>query len=140
MDTKIEIHTPIERVWEILTDFDSYPDWNPFIRRIEGEVKEGTRLEIFLQPASKKGKTCRQKVNKVVPPTELLWIKRMIIPGLLTREHIFSLERLSQISTLLVHREHYFGILIPFLRQSLQKKTQQNFEMMNSALMKRAEH
>ena len=64
----------------------------------------------------------------------------MIIPGLLTGEHIFILERLSQISTLLIHRKHYFGILIPFYRQSLQKKIPQNFEMMNSALIKRAEH
>ena len=65
VDTKIEIHTPIERVWEILTDFDLYPDWNPIIRRIKGEMKEGTRLEIFLQPISKKERLTGQRLVRL---------------------------------------------------------------------------
>jgi len=32
--TDIEIDAPVERVWEVLTDFDRFPDWNPFIRKV----------------------------------------------------------------------------------------------------------
>ena len=35
--TMTEIEAPAERVWHILTDFARYPEWNPFIRCIEGE-------------------------------------------------------------------------------------------------------
>ena len=33
LHSEIEINAPVERVWEVLTDFASYPRWNPFIRR-----------------------------------------------------------------------------------------------------------
>ena len=36
LHSEIEIDASAERVWGILTDFASYPEWNPFIRRISG--------------------------------------------------------------------------------------------------------
>ena len=38
--SEIDIQAPAERVWQVLTDFASYPEWNPFIRRINGEPKD----------------------------------------------------------------------------------------------------
>ena len=34
-------------------DFDSYPDWNPFILEINGLAQEGNKLEVTLQPKGK---------------------------------------------------------------------------------------
>ncbi len=42
--TEIDIHSSSEKVWRILTDFSKYPEWNPFIDRISGELKEGSKL------------------------------------------------------------------------------------------------
>jgi uncharacterized protein YndB with AHSA1/START domain len=49
----IEIQASAERVWQLLTDFASFPQWNPFIRRASGEPKKGTKLEVYLQFARK---------------------------------------------------------------------------------------
>jgi uncharacterized protein YndB with AHSA1/START domain len=50
LHSQIEINASAERVWRLLTDFASYPQWNPFIRRISGELTTGERLEVRLEP------------------------------------------------------------------------------------------
>jgi len=42
--TDIEIEATPERVWSILLDFPSHPDWNPFVRSIKGVAQVGERL------------------------------------------------------------------------------------------------
>ena len=66
-----ELHTEIdasaERVWDILTDFTSYSQWNPFIRRISGELQVGERLEVRLEPPDSRGITLRPTVLRAEP-------------------------------------------------------------------------
>ena len=38
------IQSPPDVVWQILTGFRAYPDWNPFITRASGDIKVGQRL------------------------------------------------------------------------------------------------
>ena len=46
----IEIRAPIETVWRVLTDFDSYPEWNPHIRRVRGKPARARGSTIHTQP------------------------------------------------------------------------------------------
>ena len=39
--TEIEIAGSPARVWEVLTRFDEYPQWNAFIPHAAGELREG---------------------------------------------------------------------------------------------------
>lgn len=39
----IDIDASPRAVWEVLTDFAAYPDWNPFVDRSEGTPEVGTR-------------------------------------------------------------------------------------------------
>ena len=50
LSTQIEINAKAARVWAILTDFGRYAKWNHFITRAEGEVKEGSRLIVQIEP------------------------------------------------------------------------------------------
>ena len=58
----IVIDASPSRVWEISSDFDTYPEWNPFVRRI---ISVGERLEVDLQPPGGRGMIMR--------PTVLRW-------------------------------------------------------------------
>ena len=46
---KIDVEAPPDRVWEVLTDFPSYPQWNPFMFSVEGTAKAGAHLRIGMQ-------------------------------------------------------------------------------------------
>ena len=49
-DTEIQTDIWIERppadVWQNLTATDEYASWNPFIRRLRGELHPGSRIEV----------------------------------------------------------------------------------------------
>ncbi len=135
----IEIEAPAQKVWEILFDFDSYPEWNPFIRKIKGKVEEGQKIEAFLQPQGSKGMSFSPRIVKVEPYREFRWLGRFILPKLFDGEHIFELKELKSNKTLFVQREKFRGILVPMIMKNFGEKTQKGFEEMNKALKERAE-
>jgi uncharacterized membrane protein len=53
--TSIDIDAPAQRVWDLLLDWKAYPSWNPFLKSVEGEAKEGATIKIFAQPPGQSG-------------------------------------------------------------------------------------
>ena len=49
LQAEVEVQASAERVWEVLTDFAAYPQWNPFIVKASGEPVPGTRLELHMR-------------------------------------------------------------------------------------------
>lgn len=136
---EIEIQATKERVWQQLIDFDSYPQWNPFIRQVEGQAKVGAKLEAHIQPSGTRGMTFKPTILTAEPNRELRWLGRLIIPGLFDGEHVFTVESLGDTRVRFVQREIFTGILVPLLARSLDADTLRGFNEMNQALKSRAE-
>jgi hypothetical protein len=139
LHSQIEINASAERVWHLLTDFASYPQWNPFIRRISGEPTTGERLEVRLEPPESRGITIRPKVLSAEPNHQLRWLGHLFVPGLFDGEHSFVIQPLAEKRVRFVQREAFRGLLVPLLARSLDKSTLRGFEEMNQALKERAE-
>ena len=139
LHTEIEIQASDKRVWQLLTDFGSFPEWNPFIRQAKGEAKVGARLEVRIQPSGASGMTFKPVVLKVEPNRELRWIGRLLMPGLFDGEHIFTIETLDTNRVRFTQREVFTGLLVPLFARSLDKDTRRGFEEMNQALKSQAE-
>ena len=137
--SEIEIQASAECVWQVLSDFASYPEWNPFIRRISGQPKEGTRLRVYIEPPGTKGRTFRPKVLKAEAKRELRWLGRLLIPGFFNGDHIFTIEQIGSERVRFVQREIFSGLLVSFLLQGLDMKIRRGFEQMNQALKLQAE-
>jgi hypothetical protein len=140
LETKIEINTSAQLVWQILTDFDSYPEWNPFIRKINGEAKTGSRLQVAVQPPGSRAMTFKPLVIQAEPYRELRWLGRLLIPRLFDGEHRFVIESTGENKVLFTHAEIFKGLLVPMLWKSLDGNTRKGFQQMNQALKKRAEN
>ena len=139
LHSEIEIDASVERVWEILTDFDSYPKWNPFIRQISGELKVGDRLEVRLEPPDSRGITLRPKVLRAEPNRVIRWVGHLLVAGLFDGEHSLVTEPLEENRVRFVQHEAFKGVLVSLLSGSLDKNTLRGFEEMNEALKERAE-
>jgi hypothetical protein len=136
--TSIEIDATPERVWEILTDFDSYPDWNPFIRSARGKAEAGAKLENRLEPPGGRAMTFKPTVLVAEPARELRWLGRLLLTGVFDGEHIFRIEPLEGGRTRFVQAERFSGVLVPLFGKTLER-TRRGFEAMNEALKQRAE-
>ena len=137
--SEIEINASAERVWHILTDFPSFPQWNPFIRSASGELKPGEQLEVTIQPSGARSMTFHPTLLKTDLNCELRWLGRLRIPGLLDGEHIFTIKRLDADHVRFTQREIFTGLLVPLRGQRLDINTRRGFKEMNQALKKRAE-
>src|SRR5438046_9286228 len=89
--TETEIGGPVDRVWQVLTDFESFPDWNPFIRSVRGKAVEGSRLDVLLGASGTRPMRFRPKVLQVVPNRELRWLGRLVRRRLSDGQHLFQL-------------------------------------------------
>lgn len=134
----VEIEAPPARVWSVLTDTASFPGWNPFIRRLEGELTEGARLEVEIEPPGGRAMTFKPRVLAVEPERELRWLGHLLVPGLFDGEHRFAIEDLGGGGSRFTQSERFSGLLVRPLGGSL-AKTERGFEAMDRALKQRAE-
>src|ERR1051325_3394034 len=110
--TAIDIEATADAIWRVLTDFKSYPEWNPFLRRLVGEPKVGARLEVTAQPEGRKPMTFKPTVLVAEPGRELRWLGRVLMPGIFDGEHAFIIEPQAK-GCRLRHEETFTGLLGP---------------------------
>lgn len=139
ISTEIEVEASPERVWEELSDFDSYHEWNPFIPSAKGRAVEGEEIEVRIQPPNSDGMTFRPEVLAAENGRELRWLGRLLAPGIFDGEHYFLIERVAGGGTRITQGEEFNGVLVPFLWKSLDTDTRRGFEEMNLALKQRVE-
>lgn len=138
IEVQIEIDASAERVWSLLIDLASYPQWNPFIRSIEGRLSEGQLLNVFIQPPGSRGMHFRPTVLTVELNHELRWKGKLLLPGLFDGEHYFKMKNTPR-GVVFRQGEVFSGALVPLFRSSLDGATKQGFIAMNKALKERAE-
>jgi hypothetical protein len=135
---QVDIEAPREAVWKVLMDFDSYPSWNPFIRRVEGRAEVGSKLTARLEPPTGRGMTFRPTVTTLRPGEAFGWLGRLGLPGVFDGAHRFDLEALDGSRTRFLQSERFDGILAGLLQRSIRDRTLAGFEEMNRALAQRA--
>ena len=136
--TSVDVDAPVETVWTVLTDFDDFPEWNPFMR-IAGRPSEGARLSVELRPPGKRATTFRPTVTHVDHGRELRWLGHLFVPGLYDGEHRFRLEDLGDGRTRFTQSETFGGLLVRPVDRLFGDATRRGFESMNEALKARAE-
>ena len=134
-----EVDARAKRVWDILTDFRAYPDWNPFVVEIAGIPRVGGRLSVRIAPPGGRGRTFGPTVLAADPHRELRWLGRLILPRLLDGEHVFTIAPLAAGRVRFSQRETFRGVLVPLVPETVWDGIRRGFEAMNAALKGRAE-
>jgi hypothetical protein len=100
IENSIFIAAPPSKVWAIMTDFASYPQWNTFITSIvfpgvpQSEVTVGTSSIITVAPTAPGGKPAEYHNTMLVfsPGREMRWWGTMVHAAIFRAEHWCQLE------------------------------------------------
>lgn len=139
ISTEIEIATPASQVWKDLTQGAAYPDWNPFIKHLSGDLEVGKHLNVTIQTDGNSPMDFTPELLVVDKDREFRWVGHLGFKGIFDGEHYFKLKETAQGTTLLRHGENFTGILAYPLLALIRKDTENGFKVMNDALKARAE-
>ncbi len=137
--SEVTITATPERVWSILTRFEDYANWNPFIKAISGTPVVGGNISAQIQPPNGKAMQFTPRVLQFTENKELRWIGKVMVPFVFDGEHTFSIIDNGNGTVTFKQYEHFRGILVPFFKKMLEVDTKAGFEMMNAKLKELAE-
>jgi len=138
LHTEIDIDATPEVVWQVLTDLDRYSDWNPFITSSVGKPELGNKLVNRMAPPGGMAITFKPQVTVVEDGKSFEWLGKIGFSGVFDGRHRFDVEA-SPTGTKFIQSESLDGMLVRFMRKSLDTTTKSGFEAMNVALKARAE-
>ena len=140
--TEIEINASPSRVWQVLTDFEKYPIWNPFIKKISGIPARNEKLEVHMPDPRGGMMVFTPDVLVAERERELRWLGRSE-GNAFNGEHRFRIDSIeNNNNNNKVHftqSEKFTGSIAASLEGWLDTVVKQNFEGMNRALKQRAE-
>ncbi|MBN2616315.1 MAG: SRPBCC domain-containing protein [Bacteroidales bacterium] len=140
INTEIIIRTTPEEVWNILTDFQNYPKWNPFIHSLTGDVAVRNRIKVLLVPPGSKGMTFKPVVLVYEPNKEFRWLGHLLLPGLFDGAHRFEIIDNGDDTVTFRQSEQFSGLLVSWFMKTQSENTKKGFEALNQKIKERAEN
>ena len=118
---EIDIEAPPQVVWDVLTRFENWPNWNPDVKSMSfpGSLTPGTEFRWKAGPG-----TIVSTLDRIEPPRYISWRGRTLT---ISAYHEWWLEPRNG-GTHVRTEESFSGLLARLLRRSLQKTLDKTFE------------
>lgn len=125
-------------MWQLLTDFARYADWNPYLVRVEGAASSGTILTVsaVMQPGQP---LLVQSVDLVaIAPMAMHWRGGLPDRSRFVGDHHFVVSAAKE-GARFDHYEDFGGTMAPAILAEHAVLIRANFERFNAALKAAAE-
>lgn len=139
--TKFEIKKEVvidasrDRVWEAVTNFEEYDQWNTQLQFLGGEVKPRGKLHLKLDIEGTEPYEFKPSISHWDENNRLAWLAITGIRGIFDGEHFFELEKHDENQTKLINREVYSGVLSLIIKNlPMMREAPKGFDKMNQEL------
>ena len=136
INTSIDIAEEPAAIWQVLTDFSSYEDWNPMLRNVQTKLKQDAPVRFEVLREGARFLKLSARITVLSEARELVW--RGGSAAFVSGEHYFRIEPMSEGHCRLHHGEHFAGVILPLLKGPLKNASEQ-YRAMNDALKRRVE-
>ncbi|MYA32676.1 MAG: SRPBCC domain-containing protein [Gemmatimonadales bacterium] len=110
----VDIDAPIERVWDILTDFERYGEWNPFTPSVTTNFEIGSPVELYVRMGHWRLKQV-ERIEVVEPPHVIAWSTTMGHRFLISALREQRLEAVGEGRCRYRTWDDFSGLLIPLV-------------------------
>ncbi len=124
-----------EQIWNILVEQNAYPEWDPNMLRVEGNIKLGEKVKFFTKLSPERAFPA--KVTAFEPGKRMVLTGGMPL-GLFKSERVHTLTAVSDTETQFHTQETFSGLLLPVFGKSIPDLTD-IFNEFAQGLKKRAE-
>lgn len=132
--SKIRIEAGPERVWQVLTDGERWPEWEANTERIVGTIAEGEKITVHSKMG---GRAFPVRVRDFIPSQQMTWAGGMPL-GLFRGIRTFMLSSPEEGVTEFSMAEVFSGVLLPVFGRTI-PDLQPSFDSFTAALKERAE-
>jgi hypothetical protein len=140
IETNIVINSTPDKIWDVLTNFEEYELWNPFMTKVVGNASLGSKIEVNIKTISGKNRSYYPIITKCETNKELRWKGKSFLPGVFDGERVFILEKSDDDKVSFSHKEIFSGLGVKLVGNKLDENLREGFVRMNEALKVRAEN
>ena len=132
------VKAPAELVWEVISDFSTWKDWNPVHPRMEGEMRIGTTLTVDLVLGEGQVTTIQPIVQDWVPYEQLHWRTKRL-RGFVTAIRYLEIESMGPENSTFSNGELFMGSLVRWVSRDERRKLRAAYTRMGEAVRDHAE-
>ena len=130
---EIIINDAPEQIWDVLISMDKYPEWNPVMELVQGEVGKGNKVTYKFTQSPDSSYEIQATVKEII--TGQLLNQSGGTPLILTYNHKYILEQVEEGTRVTIH-EDYRGIGVNFWSP---KPVEEAYARLNEAIKTRVE-
>jgi hypothetical protein len=140
VQASIDVAAGSDRVWDVITAFREYDEWNPVITKMRATLTVGAPVSFVLSIAGRRLKI-RAEVLVVQHGRELCWFgpRERLLGAIFRGEHYLRVEPAGANASRVVHGERFSGFSLPLLWEKVRRECEPAYAEMNRALKARAE-
>ncbi|WP_330249540.1 SRPBCC domain-containing protein [Nocardia sp. NBC_00565] len=139
IDATVEIDAPAELVWQVITDFPRYGEWNPFCVEASSTLVPGEPIDMLVKTSGSSTRRQREWIRSHTPGTEFSYSMKPTPVGAL---HSLRSHKVTALTPDRTRYESHFelaGWLQPVVAALLGKNLKNGFAGMTEGIQKQAE-
>ena len=136
--TEVAVQASPDKIWNTLIDFAGYPEWNRFLKAVNGQAAPDAPLVVDLQYYGKPLRKLSGQVTGFMPPKYFSWAwKHKFGAWFLATEHVFRIKETDSGKVIFFQEMYCTGLGLKFRRRDVQQTVRLSLERLNDDLKER---
>jgi hypothetical protein len=138
IEARIGVQAPASVIWEMVSDINGWPAWNPLYPKAQGAVAFGARLTLEVALPGEAPRTINPVILDWTPGEQIIWSLRLM-GGLLRSTRYIEIEVLGDESCIFSNGEFFEGPLMRLIHRKQRRAIKAGFTAFCETVRKRAE-